>query len=632
MKHEHTYKYLDRIDSPKDLRAMDRRAMPRLAEEIREFLIDKVGEHGGHLASNLGVVELSIALHRVFHSPHDRIIFDVGHQSYTHKILTGRREDFDRLRTPAGLSGFTSRSESAHDPFGAGHSSTALSAAIGFAEADRIAGRKRYTVAVIGDGAFTGGMVHEALNNCSHDLRLIVILNENEMSISKNIGAFARYMAKIRSSGAYTKTKQKTVSTIKRLPLIGDACFEAVKNVKKTFKNLLYASNYFEELGLFYLGPADGNDYFAVERLLRIAKQKGECSVIHLRTCKGKGYAPAERLPQKYHSVYPVCDYTPHFSQVFGEELVRMAHTDKSVVAITAAMTEGTGLSCFRSMYPERFFDVGIAESHATTFAAGLAAGGVKPFFAVYSTFLQRAYDNILHDAALQRLPIKLCIDRASLSSSDGPTHHGIFDVAFLSGIPELSIYAPATFESMRYVMHEMAQSDHPTAMRYPNATEDRAIKEAFYDGRSSRDLSLVRSNFSKRSKVRVAFVGYGRIMGEALRAEALLRSQKISAGCILLEKLKPYEECAARIEALLGDEIEAVVFVEEGIYDGGASMILTDRMKDFLEKGNVRTAINAIYDHFVRTEQVSDLLADCSLRGEDLAASALSLLEKKDQ
>ncbi len=629
MKNQRTYKYLDHIDSPKDLRAIQRSEMPYLAEEIREFLIEKVGEHGGHLASNLGVVELSIALHRVFRSPQDRIIFDVGHQSYTHKILTGRRKDFDSLRTPAGLSGFTSRSESKHDPFGAGHSSTALSAAIGFAEADRIAGRKRYTVAVIGDGAFTGGMVHEALNNCSPDLRLIVILNENEMSISKNIGSFARYMAKIRSSGAYTKTKEKTVSTLKRIPLIGDACFEAVKNVKKSLKNFLYASNYFEELGLFYLGPADGNDYFAVERLLRIAKQKGECSVIHLRTCKGKGYAPAERLPQKYHSVYPETDYTPHFSQVFGEELVRMAHTDPSVVAITAAMTEGTGLSCFHSLYPDRFFDVGIAESHATTFAAGLAAGGVKPFFAVYSTFLQRAYDNVLHDAALQRLPIKLCIDRASLSASDGPTHHGIFDVSFLSGIPELTIYAPATFESMRYVMHEMAVLDRPCAMRYPNASEDMMVKEAFYDGRSCRDLSLVRSNFTKKSKVRAVLVGYGRIMGEALRAQELLRAQKISAGCILLEKLKPYEECAARIEALLTEGVEAVIFVEEGVYDGGASMILTDRMKDCFESRGIKTSIHAIYDHFVRLESVSDLLADCSLRGEDIAASALSLLEK---
>lgn len=632
MKKEHTYKYLDRINCPKDLRAMNRCDMPKLATEIREFLIDKVGEHGGHLASNLGVVELSIALHRVFRSPHDRIIFDVGHQSYTHKILTGRRDDFDHLRAPAGLSGFTSRSESLHDPFGAGHSSTALSAAIGFAEADRIAGRKRYTVAVIGDGAFTGGMVHEALNNCSPDLRLIVILNENEMSISKNIGSFARYMAKIRSSGAYTKTKAKTVSTLKRIPLVGNACFEAVKNVKKSLKNLLYASNYFEELGLFYLGPADGNDYFAVERLLRIAKQKGECSVIHLRTCKGKGYEPAERLPQKYHSVYPVTDYTPHFSQVFGEELVRMAHTDPSVVAITAAMTEGTGLSCFRSMYPDRFFDVGIAESHATTFAAGLAAGGVRPFFAVYSTFLQRAYDNILHDAALQRLPIKLCIDRASLSSSDGQTHHGIFDVAFLSGIPELSIYAPATFESMRHVMHEMAAADHPTAMRYPNTGEDSAIKEAFYDGKSSRDLSLVRSNFAKKSKVRAVFVGYGRIMREALHAQDILKEQKISTGCILLEKLKPYEECAARIKALLPEGVEAVVFVEEGIYDGGASMILTDRMKDYFEANGIKTSIHAIYDHFVRLESVSDLLADCSLRAEDIAASARSLLESNEK
>ncbi len=624
--------YLSKVNSPEDLRRLPRAAMPALAKEIRRFLVEHVENSGGHLASNLGVVELTMALHRVFHTPYDRIVFDVGHQSYVHKILTERKGQFDRLRCPGGLSGFTTRDEGPYDPFGAGHSCTALSAAIGFAEADRLAGRDCYTVAVVGDGAYTGGMVHEALNNCSPDLKLIVILNENEMSISKNIGSFADYMAKIRSSESYVKRKQQTVNVLRNIPVVGDLCFETIKNVKQAIKNLLYDSNYFEDLGLFYLGPADGNDYNTVERLLRIARNKGECAVVHLRTCKGKGYRPAERLPQRYHSVSPNPSPAANFSSVFGDELVRIAGKDKTVTAITAAMEDGTGLECFRAMYPDRFFDVGIAEPHAVTFASGLAAGGSKPFFAVYSTFLQRAYDNVLHDAALQNLPVRLCIDRAALASGDGPTHHGVFDVAFLSHIPNISLYCPTTFASLRRVLQLMAKEDgHPTAMRYPNAAEQADIVRAFYpEEQEHAPFTPVRADFGKAARPTAVIVGYGNIMKEALRAEKLLHREGIRAGSLLLEQLKPYDITAEQILSLLPKSVRVLVFLEEGIYDGGASMILNDRMASELARRGITVRCHAIRDMFVKPDFETDLLTYCHLRGEDISHTIIDALKEK--
>lgn len=618
--------YLDNISSPADLRDLPSEAMEPLAEELRGFLIEHVEKTGGHLASNLGVVELTMALHRVFDTPNDRIIFDVGHQSYVHKILTGRKDMFHTLRQPGGLSGFTTREESVYDPFGAGHSSTALSAAVGFAEADRLAGRKNYTIAVVGDGACTGGLVHEALNNCSPDLRLILIINENEMSISKNIGHFAHYMSKIRSSGSYARTKMHTAKTLKRIPLVGNACFEAVKNIKKSVKNILYSSNYFEELGLFYLGPADGNDYHTVEKLLHIAKNKGESVILHLRTKKGKGYAPAEHAPRRYHSVAPTRTSGETFPQAFGKELTRMASADQDIVAITAAMSNGTGLDVFRATHPDRFFDVGIAEAHAVTFASGMAAGGLKPFFAVYSTFLQRAYDNVLHDAALQNLPIRLCIDRAALSSGDGPTHHGVFDVAFLSHIPNVTLYAPASIASLQRILHEMADLSGPSAVRYPNKTEAPSLLKAFPPYDDALPFMPVRADVSPRAKVNVAIIGYGQVMEEALRAKKLLKKEGIAAGVFLLEQLKPYDMVKDEILSKLPKSVQAVIFLEEGIYDGGASMLLADRLRDDFSRRGIVHHIHAIRDRFVRPTEHVNLLADCQLRAEDIVETARRL------
>ena len=622
------HQLLNKISSPEDLRCLPRQRMTALASEIRDFLVTGVAEKGGHLASNLGVVELSIALHRVFDSPRDHIIWDVGHQSYVHKLLTGRKERFDELRTPGGLSGFTKRSESEHDPFGAGHSSTSVSAAIGFARADALAGRDRYTVAVIGDGAFTGGMVHEALNNIEQDLKLIIVLNENEMSISRNIGAFSRYMANIRSSRSYNRVKRNTVSLLHRIPLIGNPLFRLIRWIKKGFKNLIYHSNYFEELGLFYLGPIDGNDYADTERALLAAKTKGEPVVVHLRTKKGKGYQPAESDPRSYHSVSPCASAQENFSATFGDELAKMADGDDAIVAVTAAMGVGTGLECFAGQHPDRYFDVGIAEEHAVTFSAGLAAAGMRPYAAIYSTFLQRAYDNILHDIALQNLGVHLMIDRAGLSKADGATHHGIFDVAFLSHIPSVRIYAPAALGSLRSVMRATRDERSVVAIRYPNKGDDPAILDTFYP---DRDYTLRSVRSDGEEDPHAILITYGAIAAEAISAKKILSERGIRLRILLLEALKPYGETAEHLRPLLPSGIP-VVFLEEGIRDGGAAMLLADRLREIGALSDVGCKILAIDDHFANPDRPCDLLQYAGIDKMSIVSAVCQLLHTEDQ
>ncbi len=509
--YESTYPILARINGPEDLKALPASDMEPLAAEIRKCLVERVSENGGHLASNLGVVELTLAIHRVFSSPKDHIIFDVGHQCYVHKLLTGRKDLFPTIRQSGGLSGFPKRSESEHDAFGTGHSSTSLSAALGFAEADRLDHSDAYTVCVLGDGAYTGGMIHEALNNCKKDLRLIIILNENEMSISKNIGRFATSLSHLRSSRGYIKTKNAIGRFFRRIPLIGRKIFNRLLHIKKGLKSAVYGSNIFEDLGLFYLGPADGNREDSVEKLLQEAKDCSQSCIIHLKTQKGKGYTPAEETPDRFHGMAPAaspCSNEPTFSEAMSRHLCEMAADDKRICAITAAMASGTGLELFRKEYPKRFFDVGIAEEHAVTFAAGLSASGKRPAVAIYSTFLQRAYDNIIHDVALQGLPAVFFVDRAGLNLSDGPTHAGVFDVAFLSEIPGLRIYTPITVAALRQAMDEAFACGEPCAVRYPNGRENRAVVERFYDRRRRAIISaliLNRRTSLTRSSLRMA-------------------------------------------------------------------------------------------------------------------------------
>ena len=622
------YQYLDRLDSPEALKNLSHKEITRLNREIRDFLVTNTAEHGGHLASNLGVVELSVALHRVFDSPTDRMIWDVGHQSYVHKLLTGRKDRFSELRVPGGLSGFTKRSESPHDPFGAGHSSTSVSAALGFAKADVLSGEQRYTVAVIGDGAFTGGMVHEALNNVTPDMRLIIVLNENEMSISENIGTFARYIAKIRASKSYTRVKRNTTSILRHVPLIGKPLFRLGRWIKKQFKNLIYDSNYFEELGLFYIGPIDGNNYEKTEQALRYAKMKGEPVVVHLHTKKGKGYEPAENDPCGYHGISLGRADGLTFSRAFGRELSQMAASDDKICAVTAAMGVGTGLEDFAASYADRYFDVGIAEEHALTFSAGLSAAGMRPYVAVYSTFLQRAYDSIMHDIALQSLGVHIMIDRAGLAQSDGPTHHGIFDVAFLSHIPNMTIYAPMTFGSLSAIMRRTSDAKMPIAIRYPNCTECDEVIKAFYPDGDYENFGIRSCNTDSADLI---LVTYGGIVTEALKAARQLMAQGIRLGILLLEELKPYDRLCDGIAPFLNRN-KPVIFLEEGIFDGGACMLISERLLSMGLLTPSQYRVLAIKDHFASPETPCDLLSFCKIDSNAVVDSAHSLLKKVDE
>ncbi|MDF2591838.1 MAG: 1-deoxy-D-xylulose-5-phosphate synthase, partial [Clostridia bacterium] len=475
---------LDKINSPEDIKQLKEKELNQLAGEIREYIISTVSETGGHLASNLGVVELSLALHRVFNSPEDKIIWDVGHQAYIHKLLTGRKEKLKTIRSLGGLSGFPKRSESEHDIFETGHSSTSISAALGIAKARDLSGEDYNVIAVIGDGSLTGGMAFEALNNAGDfPTRLIVILNDNNMSISSNIGGMANYLSKIRTVPAYFKLKARVGSVLKQVPILGNAMFNSAERLKNWFKYLLVPGIIFEELGFKYLGPIDGHDIHNLEYVLKRAKSyNGYPVFIHVITKKGKGYEKAEVEPSKYHGVNPFdiesgkskkSSTGRSYSNVFGDWICEAAIKDKRVAAVTAAMPDGTGLTKFSKQHKERFFDVGIAEQHAVTFSAGLAVGGYKPYFAVYSTFLQRAYDQIVHDVCLQNLPVTFAIDRAGLVGPDGETHHGVFDIAYLRHMPNIMIMSPKDGKEMEQMLDLTLQMDSPCAIRYPRGTED---------------------------------------------------------------------------------------------------------------------------------------------------------------
>ncbi len=619
------------IHSPADVRALPESEIPALCADIRRTLVDTVPETGGHLASNLGAVELSVAIHRVFDCPRDHIIFDVGHQSYVHKLLTGRYDRFPTLRRGGGLSGFTKRDESEYDCFGAGHSSTSLSAALGFAQADRMAGSDAYTVAVIGDGAFTGGMIHEALNNITPGLRLIIIINENEMSISKNIGRFATHMARLRRKSGYFNAKAGISRFIKRIPGIGNRLFRLIRDTKKAFKNALYGSNYFEDLGLYYLGPADGNDYESVELLLREAKRVKESVVIHLKTRKGKGYEPAERDPGFYHGMAPAgtkpCE---NFSHRLGEILIEESAADDRICAITASMSEGTGIESFHNARPERFYDVGIAEEHALTFAAGLAAGGYRPVTAIYSSFMQRAYDQVIHDIALQRLPVVMCIDRAGLNQGDGATHHGMFDVSFLSSIPNMVIYTPITFAGLALSVHTALASGKPAAIRYPNGGENTRVLQTFYADGAPASIG-VRADFapSAQGSTEAVIAVHGRMVSEALAAKDLLAERGIRAGILLCEYLKPYDRLAEEVCALLPTDAP-LVLAEEEIRAGGFGMMLSDaldRRPNYIPRPR---RILAVEDSFVVQDKPEPIRHTAGVDAEAIASAILEMLAER--
>ena len=618
------YKYLNKINSPADLKSLQEDEIAPLAEEIRHFLVEKVEQNGGHLASNLGVVELTLAIHRVFDIPKDHLIFDVGHQCYVHKIITGRKDSFDSLRQGGGMSGFTKRSESECDCFGAGHSSTSISAGLGFAQADKLLQNNASTIVVLGDGAFTGGMVHEALNNCERDLKLIIILNENEMSISKNIGSFAKVLSKIRLQKGYVNTKAVTRKVLTSLPLIGKPVFKLLRKIKQRIKDIFYGSNYFENLGLFYIGPIDGNDEKQVEDALKLAKSCNESVLLHVNTVKGKGYEPAEKDPGKYHGIAPEKSkpQPTNFSNEFGKYMVELAKNDNKVCAITAAMLDGTGLVRFAKEYSERTFDVGIAEEHALTFACGLAAEGMKPYFAVYSTFLQRSYDNIIHDMALQNLPVKLCIDRAGLNASDGATHHGIYDVAMLSHIPNITLFAPTTYEALNAAISQANNMNTPCAIRYNKGEEIEAIAKEFYS--NGIDKLGIKTNFSESDELDAIIITHGAIAVQAIKAKELLKAKGVKLGIILVERIMPYTSLTQDILAVIPQKAIHIITLEEEIKAGGFGMMLLTNLSQHRIMDNKKTTIIAL-DSTLADKYGKDIYKSFGLDAQSIAEKIIS-------
>lgn len=479
---------LEKIQKENDIKKLDRKQLPILAKEIRHFLIENISRTGGHLASNLGVVELTMALHLMFCLPQDRMIWDVGHQSYTHKILTGRKDGFEKLRTYGGMSGFPKRKESDCDAFDTGHSSTSISAGIGYVKARELLDEENYVISIIGDGALTGGMAYEALNNASQlDSNFIIVLNDNRMSISENVGGMSKYLDGLRTANAYTGLKREVEHALNKVPVAGRRMVHQIKKTKNSIKQLFVPGMFFEDMGITYLGPVDGHDVKALCRAFQEAKKMNQAVLVHVLTKKGKGYRPAEKAPSRYHGTGPFDIRTgkvlekkdkPSYTDIFGKVLYDEAAKDKRIAAVTAAMADGTGLASFRRRYPKRFFDVGIAEGHAVTFCAGLAAGGMKPVFAVYSSFLQRGFDQLIHDVCLQNLPVLFAVDRAGLVGSDGETHQGIFDLSFLSMIPNMTVMSPKNGTELADMVRFALKLDSPCAIRYPRGEAYDGYKE----------------------------------------------------------------------------------------------------------------------------------------------------------
>ena len=608
---------IENIKSPRDVRALSIKELRALCGEIREIIIDTVSENGGHLASNLGIVETTVAVHRVFDTPRDALIFDVGHQCYAHKMLTGRYADFPSIRKTDGLSGFMNADESEYDPFTEGHSGTSLSQALGLSTAYRLAGDERYVVAVIGDGSFTNGMIYEALNN-SRTLgrHLIIILNDNEMSISKNVGGVPSHLTRIRTSRKYFNFKHYLKKFLSKIPWLGKSLIVGARAVRDFFKKILLSYNIFEALGVDYIGVADGNDLGKMINVLEEAKTKDVCTVVHIHTKKGKGYAPAERDPEAYHSVGPFDKETGKarsscretFSSVFGETLCAIAEKDSRVCAVTAAMEDGTGLSHFEKKYPKRFFDVGIAEEHLVTFSAGLSKGGMKPVAALYSTFAQRAFDQMFEDLALQHLSATVCLDRAGLVEGDGVTHQGIYDVAEFSPIPGIKIYSPDSFDELRRLLSESVASGGVDVIRYPKGAEAEYDRSAFIekDGFSVADAD----------GAKIALVTYGRVSAVSFEAA---RTRDYPVKVIRLSRVTPLPDLSGELAGAV-----SVLFVEEGVRAGGVG----ERFAAECVKRGIGVSVHAI-DGEVPHGSLSDLMKKYGFTPGDIGRELDGIKEK---
>ncbi len=605
------YKILSKIKAPSDIKEMDCQTLSALCEEIRVKIIETVSNNGGHLASNLGVVELTVAMHKSFNSPKDQFVFDVGHQCYTHKLLTGRFDSFHTLRTKDGISGFCRPGESEHDIFYSGHSGTSVSAGLGLAASKILKSDDGYVVSVIGDGSFTGGMVYEALNNGGRSrAKQIIVLNDNKMSISENVGSFAKYLAEIRVRPSYLSFKEGTEKALGKIPH-GKRIASELYKVKTDIKNKVYSqSTFFEDLGYRYIGPIDGHDIGQLCKAFESAKKINGPVLLHVLTVKGKGYEHAEKSPSVFHGIskFDVDTGEPvsgadSYSEKFGEYLCEHAQKDDTICGITAAMKMGTGLGKFSSLYPYRFFDVGIAEEHAVTFASGLAKNGMKPIYAVYSTFLQRCYDQIIHDISLQKLKIIFAIDRAGFVGEDGETHHGILDVAFLNTVPDLKIYSPCCYRSLCADINNALYADeYSVAVRYPRGRPADCVSKLRYD---TIEYAVYGNECDN------VIVTYGRITSEAIEAVDSLNNKGISVSLLSINQIKPLPDDAVKI--LLSKK--KIWFFEEGMQSGGVGEKLASALILGGYKGEYH--LTAIDDKFVEQASVAQLLDKYGLTKE---------------
>ncbi|MGG0797164.1 1-deoxy-D-xylulose-5-phosphate synthase [Brevibacillus laterosporus] len=624
---------LENMKSPDDLKHLTISQLQQLSEEIRRFLIENLSKTGGHLAPNLGVVELTIALHYCFNSPKDKILWDVGHQAYVHKILTGRKDDFPTLRQYKGLCGFPKMAESAHDVWETGHSSTSLSGAMGMASARDLKKENYHVIGVIGDGALTGGMAFEALNHIGHEKKnVIVVLNDNEMSIAPNVGAMHNYLGKLRTDHIYNRAKDEVESLLKAIPAVGGKLAQLAEKVKDSMKYMLVSGILFEELGFTYIGPIDGHNLELVIDSLRTAANTRGPVLLHVITKKGKGYLPAEQNAMKWHGtdtykiesgeMIKAVAAAPAYKSVFADTLIKLTQQDDRIVAITPAMPDGSGLLKYASVYPERMFDVGIAEQHACTFAAGLATQGMKPFLAIYSTFLQRAYDQLIHDVARMKLPVVFAVDRAGLVGADGETHQGVYDIAFMRAIPNMVIMAPKDENEMQHMMKTASEYDGPISFRYPRGNGLGVKMDEELKALPIGQMEVVREGKG------VAVLSFGHIYDVAEKAINLLQMDGIMPMFVNARFCKPLDE---ELLLRLAKENMDIVTVEEGCVQGGFGSAV---MEFYAEQGyhNMVVEPMGIPDYFVEHGSVKEQRQEISLTAEAIAARVRSLLPVNKQ
>lgn len=621
---------LEKIEQSSDIKKLKEEDYPVLAEEIRQFLLEKISHTGGHLASNLGVVELTMALHLAFDLPTDKIIWDVGHQSYTHKLLSGRKDGFDELRQFGGMSGFPKRKESPYDAFDTGHSSTSISAGLGIAQAREIMGDSYSVVSIIGDGALTGGMAYEALNNAAQMKKnFIIVLNDNEMSISKNVGGMSKYLSNVRTKESYAELKLNVVKGLSSIPLIGKGLSNGLYTVKNLIKQLFVPGMLFEDMGITYLGPVDGHNVKEMIRVFKEAKRVRHAVLVHVLTKKGKGYEPAEKNPARFHGVEPFDIATgkplkekkyPSYTDIFSEKICSLAQNNKKLVAITAAMPDGTGLSKFAAKYPERFFDVGIAEAHAVTSAAGMAAAGLKPVVAVYSSFLQRGYDQVLHDVCIQNLPVLFAIDRAGLVGSDGETHQGIFDISFLSLVPGMSIMAPKNLWELQDMLEFGMEFNGPLAVRYPRGQAYRGL-EGF-----SAPIEYGRAEMLYEEKD-IALFALGSMVSTGEHVREKLKEKGYSCTLVNARFVKPLD--TDMIDRLCRSH-RLIVTMEENVLRGGMGMCATRYIHEHYPE--IRVIQIALPDAYVEHGNVSVLREMLGIDSDSVIRRIFSEFIDKEQ